>query len=115
MKEFDMFRKHLQSRVQLVAVATLVLGASGAAFADDGSMSVLTGDSYAYFNNLDYHPGGFNTPRSPQPKAQAKAQEPEPLAKMPKAEPAQTERRIRLADRPVRITLPSPFRDDTGA
>lgn len=104
-----MFRKHLQSRMQLVAVATLALGASGAAFGDDSSMSVLTGDSYAYFNNLDYHLGGFNTPRSPQPKEQDAG------AKVGKSEPAQVERRIKLTDRHVQIALPSPFRDDTGA
>ena len=104
-----MFRKHLHSRVQLVAVATLALGASGAAFGDDSSMSVLTGDSYAYFNNLDYHLGGFNTPRSPQLKA------PDSVATTPKREPGHTERRIMLAAPPKGVTLPSPFRDDTGA
>ena len=29
-------------------------------------MSMWTGDSYAYFNNLDNHPGGFNTARAPE-------------------------------------------------
>jgi len=56
----------------------LGLAASGAAFADDNSMSRLTGDSYAYFNNLDYHAGGFNTARAAQsdpPTEMAKAQE----------------------------------------
>ena len=50
------------------AAFALVLGlvASGAAFADDNSMSRLTGDSYAYFNHLDYHAGGFNTARAEQ-------------------------------------------------
>jgi hypothetical protein len=47
-KESVMFRKHLQLTVQLVAAATLAAGASGAALADDSSMSRLTGDSYAF-------------------------------------------------------------------
>ena len=59
-----MFHKHLHSRRQLVAVATLALGASGAAFGDDNSMSVLTGDSYAFFNNLEYRAGRFNVARA---------------------------------------------------
>ena len=104
-----MFRKHLRSPVQLVAVATLALGASGAAFADDNSMSVLTGDSYAYFNNLDYSAGHFNVARAPQTQPQ------DPVATMPKWKPAQTERRILLAAPPKGLTLPSPFRDNTGA
>ena len=45
-----------------IAAITLALGAPYA-FADDGSMSPLTGESYAYFHDLDYNPGGFNTPR----------------------------------------------------
>ena len=44
----------------------LGLAASGGALADDSSMSRLTGDSYAFFNNLDYHAGGFTTPRELQ-------------------------------------------------
>jgi hypothetical protein len=66
-----MSRKHSHSPVRLVAVATLILGASGAAFADDNSMSVLTGDSYAYFNNLDYSAGHFNIARAPQAQRRA--------------------------------------------
>lgn len=104
-----MFRKHLPARVQLVALATLALAASGAAFADDNSMSVLTGDSYAYFNNLDYSAGHFNVARAPQ------AQPQDPVATMPKREPARTERPILLAAPPKGITLQSPFRDNTGA
>jgi hypothetical protein len=108
-KEIDMFRKHPHSRVQLVAVATLALGASCAAFADDNSMSVLTGDSYAYFNDLDYRAGHFNIARAPV------VQPPDPVATMPKRDPAQAERRILLAAPPKGITFPSPFRDNTGA
>ena len=104
-----MFRRHLHSPVRLVAVATLVLGASSAAFADDNGMSVLTGDSYAYFNNLDYSAGHFNVARASQ------AQPRDPVATMPKREPARAERPIMLAAPPKGITLRSPFRDDTGA
>lgn len=104
-----MFRKHLHSRVHLVAVATLALGASTVTFADDNSMSVLTGDSYAYFNNLDYRAGHFNVARAPVVQPQ------DPIATMPRREPAQAERRILLAAPPKGVTLPSPFRDNTGA
>lgn len=41
---------------QLVIATALVLGASGAALADDSSMSRFNGDSYQYFN------GQFNRP-----------------------------------------------------
>ncbi|MGH8802148.1 MAG: hypothetical protein ACREX6_07610 [Casimicrobiaceae bacterium] len=34
---------------------------SGAALADGGGMSPLTGDSYAYFHDLQYVPGTFNS------------------------------------------------------
>ena len=102
-----MNRNHLHSRLTLVAVATLALGASGAAFADDNSMSVLTGDSYAYFNNLEYRAGHFNVARAPQAQ--------DPVATTPKREPAQIDRPIMLAAPPKGITLLSPFRDNTGA
>jgi hypothetical protein len=45
-----------------IAAITLALGPS-LAFADDNSMSPLTGESYEYFNGLDYNPGHFNTKR----------------------------------------------------
>jgi hypothetical protein len=104
-----MSRKHSHSPVRLVAVATLILGASGAAFADDNSMSVLTGDSYAYFNNLDYSAGHFNMARASQ------AQPQDPVATVPKREPARAERPIMLAAPPRGVTQVSPFRDNTGA
>src|SRR6186713_3171537 len=82
----------------------LGLAASGAALADDSSMSRLTGDSYAYFNNLDYHAGGFNTPRAPQ------GDQPAGVAKAPiKDKTAKRE----AADRPA-PRLRSIFRDDGG-
>lgn len=105
-----MFRKQSSRnrRNQLMAAAGLAL-VSSVALADDSSMSVLTGDSYAYFNNLDYSAGHFNVARASQ------AQPQDPVATMPKREPARTERPIMLAAPPKGITLHSPFRDDTGA
>ena len=87
----------------------LGLAASGAAFADDSSMSRLTGDSYAYFNNLDYSAGHFNVARA------AQAQPQDPVATMPKRAPMRAERPLMLAAPPKGITLLSPFRDNTGA
>jgi hypothetical protein len=104
-----MSRKHSLSPVRLVAAATLILAASSAAFADDNSMSVLTGDSYAYFNNLEYSAGRFNVARA------AQAQPHEPVATMPRQEPARTEPPIMLAAPRSGATLLSPFRDNTGA
>ena len=61
-----MFRKQSSRnrRNQLMAAAGLAL-VSSVALADDSSMSVLTGDSYAYFNQLDYSAGKFNVARAP--------------------------------------------------
>ena len=101
-----MFRKSTHPYPRLLAAAAAMLCAS-AALADDSSMSVLTGDSYAYFNNLDNNPGRFNTARAPQVK------ESDTAMKMPKARET-TEKPILLADRP-RISLPSPFSDNKGA
>ncbi|HLX27328.1 MAG TPA: hypothetical protein VKV24_02435 [Casimicrobiaceae bacterium] len=104
-----MKRKLVIRRMQLIAAATLALGTS-AAFADDSSMSVLTGESYAYFNHLDYSLGKFNIARA------ADAQGRNAVVRMPvkPRDAGQTEKPIMLADQP-RITLRSPFRDDTGA
>ena len=105
-----MKRKLVIRHVQLIAAATLALGAS-AAFADDSSMSVLTGESYAYFNHLDYSLGKFNIARA------ADAQGRDVVVRMPvkpRDAAGQNEKPIMLADQP-RITLRSPFRDDTGA
>jgi hypothetical protein len=90
-----------------ITALSLALGAS-LALADDNSMSPLTGDSYAYFNGLDYHAGGFNTRRL------AAARQPDTVVKIPQETRGAGRRPILLADRP-RITLPSPFRDDKGA
>jgi hypothetical protein len=104
-----MSRKHSLHPVRRVMAATLILAASSAAFADDNSMSVLTGDSYAYFNDLEYSAGRFNVARA------AQAQQHEPVARMPHREPARTETPIMLAAPRTDSTLLSPFRDNTGA
>jgi hypothetical protein len=105
-KEHFMIRKH-DIRKRLIVTIGLAL-VSSFAFADDSSMSVLTGDSYAYFNNLDNNPGRFNTARAPQVK------DTDTAMKKPRLIPQTAEKPILLADRP-RITLPSPFSDDKGA
>ena len=101
-----MYRKHKLSYLRLIAAAAFMFG-TPFAFADDSSMSVLTGDSYAYFNNLDNNPGRFNTARAPQVK------ESDTAMKMPKVRET-AEKPILLADRP-QVWLPSPFSDNKGA
>lgn len=54
-----MDRNRFVTPLRLAAIA-VVLVTSGVALADDNSMSPLTGDSYAYFNGLDFSPGTFN-------------------------------------------------------
>lgn len=70
-----MSRKQHSLSKQLVVVAALALGTSGVALADDSSMNMWTGDSYAYFNGgrnfpdgrpvLDYGPSTYR-PAPPQ-------------------------------------------------
>lgn len=102
-----MSRKHVSLTRSLVVAAALAVTASGAAFADDSSMSMWTGDSYAFFNNLDNYPGASNTARAPQ------AGEQTAVAKTPRNELDRTERRMIAG--PARTTRASPVRDDTGA
>jgi len=102
--------KH-ETRINLssLAIATsLALGATGVAHADDSSMSMYTGDSYAYFNNQDYTLGKFNVARTgerPSVLVQSPAQAPRDNAKQ----------RILIATRPATGSRTNPFRDDTGA
>jgi hypothetical protein len=90
----------------LAIAAAIALGASGAAVADDNSMSIWTGDSYAHFNDLDYRAGSFNVARAPMPrdaKAGATAQRDDGAGRhagMPK----------RLYD----ALRPAPARDERG-
>jgi hypothetical protein len=104
-----MYRKQLSPSKSLVAVAAFALSTSGVAFADDSSMSVLTGESYAFFNNLDYSPGRFNTPRTPRTQKQ------DAVTISPSKARDKSEQRIMLAERPLHGTPISPFRDDKGA
>lgn len=101
----------------LIAAAALTLCAS-AALADDNSMSVLTGESYAYFNHLDYSAGRFNVAHAPQGGDTAmqsqQLRERDTAMKMPQAPHDATDEPILLAERPG-IASRSPFRDDTGA
>jgi len=120
-----MSRKQLSVSKSLVLAAALGLTASSAAFADDSSMSMWTGDSYAYFNNLDYSAGRFNTARAPR------TEERNAVADSPMIEREGLGQRVNMtrpsffarpspAIRPPLVTRPStttrtnPFRDDTG-
>jgi hypothetical protein len=61
-----MFSKRFCTRTTVVAAAIAAFCATATAFADDSSMSRLTGDSYAFFNDLDYSAGKFNVARTPR-------------------------------------------------
>lgn len=104
-----MVRKPSSLRRQLAATAVFALAASGVALADDSSMSMWTGDSYAFFNNLDYSAGKFNMARAPR------MQEQDAVAKSPRKEERQAGERTLLADRPSRGTPTHPFSDKTGS
>lgn len=102
-----MLRKHFR-HAPFAAFAALALLASGAALADDNSMSQWTGESYAYFNNLDYSLGAFNVARAPQPQ----------LAHGPAAQAnphGEGATHAVTPPRPSHAMARSPFRDDTGA
>jgi hypothetical protein len=101
-----MFRNSLRHRNILVTVAVAALFA-GNAFADDSSMSRLTGDSYAFFNDLDYSAGKFNVARAPRSEVRdafAKAQtKPQRGTDAPMVSSTRTEPKSS-----------SPIRDDRG-
>ena len=104
-----MYRINTRSCSKLACGAALALCASFA-HADDSSMSVLTGDSYAFFNNLDYNPGKFNTAKAPANEgdsAVAKA------GKDTDKDPGKAEKG-RTSPRPS-AAASSVFRNDTGA
>ena len=100
-----MTRKPMWKWGSLVAM-TFVAASAGVASADDSSMSMWTGDSYAFFNDLDYHPGGFNTARAAQPNQQ--------LAVVQTRKNAVRSHGPVFERAPARGTVKSPFRDDTG-
>ena len=90
----------------LVAVAAFGLAVAGAAHADDSSMSMWTGDSYAQFHDLDYAAGKFNTARAPQAKDTAIAVAPMHAMDAHRAAAAH------VAPKGLPV---NPFRADTGA
>ena len=102
-----MFRKLQFARGSMVAAAALALTASGAASADDSSIARMTGDSYAFFNTLDYSPGKFNTERTPRAQDGTLAKTPAKLP--PNGDPAMMTSARRDADKST-----SPIRDDRG-
>lgn len=128
--------KRNASLAKRLIVATGLTLVSFAASADDNSMSVLTGDSYAYFNGLEFRLGQFNVPHAKtmaagDPAAQpANAQGrtfPRVLLAGPMPDRVGARRnpgsapegamqppRERATPAP-RVWVPSPFRDDTGA
>src|SRR5947209_6174205 len=108
LQEPFMSRNRNSIRFQLAACAAFVMCAAGVAQADDNSMSQWTGDSYAFFNNLDYSLGKFNTAHAPQADGHA------PIAISPRRDD-KTDKRVLLATRPATGTRISPFSDDKGA
>ena len=91
-----------------LAAAVVGLSAYGLAFADDSSMSMWTGDSYAFFNGLDHSAGRFNVARAPRvqdsmtAKASAAAQDMQAHG-------------ATAAQRSSKGGATNPFRNDTGA
>ena len=98
-----------KSHRYVIALAALAAAASGAAMADDNSMSRLTGDSYAFFNNLDFSPGKFNTARASQTDKQTD------MAKAGNNDKGGLARGERPATERKSSALPTVFRSDTGA
>jgi len=103
-----MSRNHRSSRKSLLIAAAVALVASGGALADDSSMSMWTGDSYAFFNHLDYSAGKFNTAHVPA------ANNDDAVAKSPR-KIEKPEPRDLVAAQPRKGMVLSPFRNDTGA
>ena len=110
-------------------VATALALAPLAANADDSSMSALTGDSYAYFNRLEFRLGQFNRsdartmvagdPAQPSATPQGRTRLPVLLAgpmpsrmKLPADAMKAAPRDDAASTNGVRVL--SPFRDDTG-
>ena len=103
-----MFCKPQSVRNAVLAAAMLALAASGVAFADDSSIARLTGDSYAYFNNMDYSPGKFNVERTPRTQDGSTLAE-SPAKLPPYSDPAMMSSARRDVDKST-----SPIRDDRG-
>jgi len=103
-----MNRKPFCTRITLAAAAIATVSATATAFADDGSMSRLTGDSYAFFNNLDYSLGKFNTPRAAQAEGR------DAVAKGPSKIGRDAETPMVSSTRPPAAKPTGPTRDDRG-
>ena len=112
-----------------IIVATALALVPLAASADDSSMSALTGDSYAYFNRLEFRLGQFNRsdartmvagdPAQPSATPQGRTRFPVLLAgpmpsrmKLPADAMKAAPRDDAASTNGVRVL--SPFRDDTG-
>ena len=96
-------------RKSSLVAAAFALTAAGAALADDNSMSVWTGESYAYFNNLDYGLGRFNTARAPRNDEQVATGMHFRATRLRLERPP-----VAASPAPARGTRTNPFRDDTG-
>jgi hypothetical protein len=110
-----MSRNRASFHTILAIVGLAAAAVSRAAAADDSSMSMWTGESYAYFNSQDYRLGAFNVARAPQTDTQLAARRPligEPMIDVD--HPAMGTHAAATTTRPAHVTLPSPFRDDTG-
>ena len=94
--------EHSKLTSRLVVAATLALGASGVALADDSSMNPFTGDSWAYFNG-GHNLGNFNVTRT------ARAQGPEAAATVKQGEP-----KMVTAGSKSTTTAPRECNDNTG-
>ena len=112
-----------------IIVATALALVPLAASADDSSMSALTGDSYAYFNRLEFRLGQFNRsdartmvagdPAQPSATPQGRTRFPVLLAgpmpsrmRLPADAMKAAPRDDAASTNGVRVL--SPFRDDTG-
>ncbi|HEY1328178.1 MAG TPA: hypothetical protein VGI14_14645 [Casimicrobiaceae bacterium] len=109
-----MSRQHTFVRRTAFLAAFAALAASTAAFADDSSMSVWTGDSYAYFNGLDYSLGKFNVARGPSKATLLAHRQVMAGDSVIDVEHAAAVGPAAAPGAPVRKTLRNPFRDDTG-
>ncbi|HTI45548.1 MAG TPA: hypothetical protein VMB76_03250 [Casimicrobiaceae bacterium] len=98
----------------LILFATSALAASHVASADDNSMSRLTGESYAYFNGLDYSLGNFNVAHGAPAITRFAARKPlrgDTMIDVDHPGPAGAAEMPRTGPR---VTLQNPFRNDTG-
>jgi hypothetical protein len=108
-----MSRKKISNQVLIFAAFALC---APTAFADDNSMSVLTGDSYSYFNDLDYNAGRYNAehasidvPRASDTVGPAVQQSHEARQQSHEAL-----RQSAMLGARAHVTLPSPFSDRTA-